>query len=70
MQSHVKVEMTVGTLRSMTTEQFHALQDNILAEGKWETVVETPLHIDGGDYLGVYLPGIFIGIEKDGYTHS
>jgi hypothetical protein len=69
MKPYVDLTINAGTLRSMTDEQFHALRDNVLADGKWETV-DGPLRIDGGEYLGVYLPNIFIGIEKDGYTHS
>jgi hypothetical protein len=66
---HVKVDVTAGTLAAMTDEQFRSLRDHILAEGRWDTV-ET-VRVDGaGDYVGVYLPTIFIGIEKDGYTHS
>lgn len=69
MKPNVRVDINVGTLRVMTDEQFHALRDNILNDGQWETVEE--IRVDGaGSYIGVYLPNIFIGIEKDGYTHS
>jgi hypothetical protein len=64
MKSHLKVEMTVATLRAMSPEQLKALQENILAEGRWETFdpATEVLHVSGhGDY---------IGIEKDGHTHS
>ena len=67
---HIKIEMTAGTLRSLSDEQFHALRDKVLADGLWETISE-PVRVDGmGEYVGVYLPNLFIGIEKDGYTHS
>jgi hypothetical protein len=69
MRPHVQIQLTAGTICAMTDEQFHALRDNVLAGGLWENV-DGPLRIDGGDYLGVFLPGIFVGIEKDGYTHS
>jgi hypothetical protein len=73
MKSHLKVEMTVATLRAMTAEQLKSLQDNVLADGQWETFQPATevLHIDGGEYLGVYLDhGFFLGIEKDGHAHS
>ena len=69
MKPHVEVHISAGAICAMTDEQFHALRENILREGIWDQV-EGPLRIDGGDYLGVYLPGLFVGIEKDGYTHS
>lgn len=69
MKAYVPIQINAGTLAAMTDEQFHALRDNVFAEGLWENV-EGPLRIDGGEYLGVHLPGIFVGIEKDGYTHS
>jgi hypothetical protein len=44
-----------------------ALQEHILASDRWENV-EGTLRISGhGEYLAVHLPGIFVGIEKDGY---
>lgn len=73
MKSHLKVEMTVETMRSMSPEQFKALQENILAQGRWEAFdpATEVLHVSGhGDYIGVYLGELFIGIEKDGHTHS
>ena len=33
-------------------------------------VVDEPLRLSDGDYLGVHLPGMFVGIENDRYTHS
>ena len=74
MKPHVQLQITAGTFASMTDEQFHALRDNLFAPGCWDHV-EGPLQISGsgrnrGDYLGVHLPGIFVGIERDGYTHS
>jgi hypothetical protein len=76
MRTHLKVEMTVGTLRAMTHEQLDALQANIVGDGQWEHVDESLLAggrllISGdGAYLGIHLPSMFVGIEKDGYTHS
>jgi hypothetical protein len=71
MQPHIKLDMTIGVLRAMTPEQLKSLQDNVLADGRWETYKDPTLHISGGDYLGVFLDhGFFLGIEKDGYTHS
>lgn len=70
MKPHCKVDINVGTLRNMTHEQLDALKENMLNDGKWES--EDVLHVSGGDYLGVTFDGnpLFIGIEKDGYTHS
>ena len=62
------IEIPAGALMAMTVEQLHSLQ-NIVAPGSWDTVKE-PVRVSGVDYLGVYLPGFFIGIEKDGYSHS
>jgi hypothetical protein len=69
MKPGLNVNISAGTIASMTTEQFVALRDNICAEGKWDTI-DQPIGVVGGDFLAVYLPDIFIGIEKDGYTHS
>lgn len=68
MKSHTPITLTAGTLVNMTPAQLAALQQHVLADGLWEDTKE--LHISGGDYLGVYLPTIFLGIEKDGYCHS
>jgi hypothetical protein len=75
MRTHLKVETTVGTLRAMTPEQLKALQENVLGDGRWEHVTAEllengVLRVDGFDYLGVHLPSMFVGIERDGYTHS
>ena len=70
MQPHVMIEVTAGTLQQMTTPQFEALRDNVLAEGHWEPQTEPVRVIGGTDYIGVQLETIYIGIEKDGYTHS
>ena len=70
MRPDTPITTSAGVLAAMTAEQFSALQQNILAEGLWETVTEA-VHISGTDYLGVHMPdGLFIGIEKDGHTHS
>jgi hypothetical protein len=70
MRPGLNVNISAGTIASMTDEQFRALRDNICAEGRWESINE-PIHVsETGDYIGVNLPNIFIGIEKDGYTHS
>lgn len=70
MMPHVKIDVNAGVLSNMSVEQFQALQNNILAPGKWESQVE-PVHISGhGEYIGLTVGGMFIGIEKDGYTHS
>lgn len=83
MKAATPVEITVGTLRAMTPEQFIALRDNVLAQDRWETADK--VMISGSDPLGVqplkykrasahttsaYESMLFIGIEKDGYTHS
>lgn len=75
MKPSIRVEVTVGTLAQMTDEQFKALRDDVLAEGLWETAAG--LYISGGgDYIGVeplddvHSRIMFIGIERDGYTHS
>jgi hypothetical protein len=69
MRYEVPVDINVGTLATMTAEQFVALRDNILAEGHWENQIDIRVR-GAGDYVGVYVGGMFIGIEKDGYTHS
>jgi len=65
---HTPITLTAGTLAKMTPAQLESLQQNVLADGLWEET--EALNISGGDYLGVYLPNIFLGIEKDGYCHS
>ena len=70
MKPNVIIEIPAGTLATMTFGQFKALRDNIVAEGKWENVEAPVVRVSGGDYIGVHLPTMFIGIEKDGYTHS
>lgn len=75
MKPHIKIDITAGTIASMTIPQFEALRDNICREGRWDSIgEETPpvrmINVSGGSYLGVHLPDMFIGIEKDGYTHS
>jgi len=52
----------------MTTEQFEALRD-LAQPGRWETQTED-VFVSGTDYLGVHMTSIFLGIERDGYTHS
>jgi len=71
MRPGVKLEMTVGTLLALSDEQFKALRA-LIGRGQWEQVGEEfTLRVDGaGDYVGVHLPNLFVGIEKDGYTHS
>lgn len=76
MKPHIVPNITVGTLRTMTVEQFQALRDNILNDGMWETASGVDI-IGSGDHLGVQprggtpeQPYMYIGIERDGYTHS
>lgn len=69
MSPGLNVNISAGTIASMTPEQFAALQ-SICAEGSWDHLTE-PIHVNGaGDYIGVWVGGLFLGIEKDGYTHS
>ena len=68
MREDVNIVIKAGALSKMTVEQFESLR-KITDKGNWETV-ETDVHVSGTEYLGVYLPGFFIGIEKDGYAHS
>lgn len=69
MRPGLNINISAGTFASMTDEQFHSLQ-NLTAEGSWDTLTE-PIHVNGaGDYIGIWLAGLFVGIEKDGYTHS
>jgi hypothetical protein len=84
MKPGTPVEINAGVLANMSIEQFLSLQRHVLSEGQWETADK--LHISGhGEYIGVepmkykratahttsaYEPMMFIGIEKDGYTHS
>jgi hypothetical protein len=54
----------------MTVEQFLSLKNNFAAPGNWDHVRED-VFVSGVDYMGVQIPGgMFIGIEKDGHTHS
>lgn len=74
MKPDIKMNITVGTFRSLTTAQFEALKNNVLADGCWETSDSVRVS-GGGDYIGVEpmrqgARDIFIGIERDGYTHS
>lgn len=79
MNPHIKIHVTAGTLAAMSDEQFAALRQNVLAEGQWDSAKGLRLS-GGGDYLGVEpmssslrgssVPLMFIGIERDGYTHS
>lgn len=81
MKPHLKIETTVGVLQSLTNEQFAALRDNVLREGCWEQADGIDIS-GGGDHLGVrplqlstvregkLETMIYLGIEKDGYTHS
>jgi hypothetical protein len=77
MKDHTMIEMrpTVQGLREMTPEQLKALQENVLADGCWETASGLGLWFEWGtlmvspkDIEGK--PMLLIGIEKDGYTHS
>jgi hypothetical protein len=71
MKPYTVITMTAGALAKMTPAQLESLQQNVVAEGLWENLdPDEPVNISGGDYLGVYLPNIFLGIEKDGYCHS
>lgn len=85
MKPDTPVKINAGTIAAMTVEQFLSLKKNICAEGQWETAVGLRVS-GGGDYIGVeplelnkrvfgeskdeVRPIMFIGIEKDGYTHS
>lgn len=74
MRPHIQAEISAGTLAAMTAKQFKSLQDNVLNEGSWETADGLKV-VGSDDHVGV-LPMkdggslIYIGIEKDGYTHS
>jgi hypothetical protein len=59
-----------GCLREMTIAQFAALQ-KLTAHPLWENS-DQDLHVSGTEYLGIVMDesGFFLGIEKDGYTHS
>ena len=71
MKADVELQIPVGTFMSMTDEQITSLRVFVLADGVLGRTSRTAVRIDGfGDYVGVHLPGIFIGIEKDGYTDS
>lgn len=71
MKPYTTITMTAGTLANMTPAQLESLQKNVVSEGVWDSVdSDFDVRISGGDYLGVYLPNFFLGIEKDGYCHS
>lgn len=59
-----------GCLREMTVNQFLALQA-LTGKGRWENS-DDQLFVSGTDYIGIVMDesGFFLGIEKDGYTHS
>lgn len=70
MNPGLNVNISAGTIASMTEAQFTALRDHVCATGRWDSLTD-PIHVSGtGDYIGVWLAGMFLGIEKDGYTHS
>jgi hypothetical protein len=56
-------------MKQMTPEQFKSLQDNVLANGRWDSVDNVDIRW-AGDHLGVQVGGMYIGIEPDGYAHS
>lgn len=71
----VKVTITALALREMTPEQLKALQENVLAEGRWETAHSVRVILDFGTLMVTPLDKdgismIHLGIEPDGYTHS
>lgn len=75
MDPGLKVSVTAGTLAAMTDEQFRSLR-SVLGEGSWETTRNLRIS-SGGDFIGVHISNradgdnvYFLGIEKDGYTHS
>jgi hypothetical protein len=67
---HRIFQIPAGCLREMTVEQFKALQVLTL-KNNWENC-DDDLFVSGTDYIGVVMDntGFFLGIEKDGYTHS
>ena len=66
-----QITISAGALANMTPAQLESLQQNVVGEGVWDHLAyDAEIHISGGDYLGVHLPTIFLGIEKDGYCHS
>ena len=76
MKNATSVTISAGALKKMTPQQFTALQENILADGMWETAYGCRITIGMSQEICVEpIDGhgkamIFIGIERDGYTHS
>jgi hypothetical protein len=75
MRNDIEVTVRVGVLKAMNVEQFMALQEDVLADGKWENAKALSLGLGDGalmvaprDENGNNM--IVMGIEKDGYTHS
>lgn len=70
MHANRKFVIPAGCLREMTTEQFESLK-KLTQEGNWENS-DKDLFVSGTDYIGLVMDesGFFLGIEKDGYTHS
>lgn len=75
MDNNVQLTIYAATLKHMNVDQFKALQENVLADGRWETAKGCVIS-GTTDYISVEpLDGeaksmIYLGIEKDGYTHS
>lgn len=73
MHNSAKIEISAMALKCMTYDQFDALRENVLADGKWEQQNTAQIvWVPEGDkgYVGVTVGGMFIGIEQNGYTHS
>lgn len=70
MKNDLAVDINAGTIATMSVEQFISLRDNFCKEGNWDHVKETVRVRGAGDYIGVEVGSMFIGIERDGYTHS
>ena len=76
MSPDIVIHICAGALATMTVEQLQALQVNVVRPDVWQHITrqDPPVFISGGGadgmYLGVTFPDIFLGFERDGYTHS
>lgn len=70
MKDYAKITLTGKAVKNMTDEQWNALRNNIVADGRWDNEpYEITVFDDMGTMMVSGLP-IVIGIEPDGYTHS
>lgn len=72
MFDEIRLSVSAKALKEATPTQLQALKENILADGKWETVKngEVFIYMDWGTLMVNIDKQMLIGIEQSGYTHS